>query len=198
MGGYGSGRSGGSLKAGETKSVDIRYLRSNGYLKLGNRIRLTWSVGDEERGHIWITPYENKIVLDYKVRSYGEQEWTTVLEDVFFTWTPCNFGGQRAWLSCPGCNRRVAVIYAGGKRFLCRHCYGISYASQCETDMDRQLRKSQKIRRKLCVGESVLDPVIFKPKGMHQKTFDRLRWKLEYSEQASILALARRIGFPLD
>ncbi len=44
-----------------------------------------------------------------------------------------NYGGLRWWFLCPGqsCGRRVGVLYnpPGGKYFLCRHCYDLTYQS---------------------------------------------------------------------
>src|SRR4051794_3324525 len=67
----------------------------------------------------------------------------------------CRFGGCRPYSVCPGvvngiaCDRRVAKLYQGGRYFLCRHCYGLAYASQREARMDRDLRKANKIRVRL-------------------------------------------------
>ena len=65
---------------------------------------------------------------------------------------PCRFGGSRPYFICPGvvngtsCGRRVTKLYSGGRYFLCRHCYGLAYASQREDEMDRALRRANKIR----------------------------------------------------
>jgi|SRR5208283_3598141 len=41
------------------------------------------------------------------------------------------FGGTRYWFSCPGCARRVAILYLpfGADFFACRYCYSLTYAS---------------------------------------------------------------------
>lgn len=46
--------------------------------------------------------------------------------------TPCSFGGVRYWFGCPGCGRRVGVLYMvpGGTRFYCRHCNNLTYHSR--------------------------------------------------------------------
>ena len=45
--------------------------------------------------------------------------------------TPCHFGNSRPWILCPGCERRVRVIYRPPSRyrFLCRHCHDLTYKS---------------------------------------------------------------------
>lgn len=42
----------------------------------------------------------------------------------------CNYGGFRYWFSCPGCGRRVGVLYLRSGLFTCRHCSNIVYESQ--------------------------------------------------------------------
>lgn len=46
--------------------------------------------------------------------------------------TPCNYGGERYWFSCPDCWSPVAVLYLapGDVRFRCRHCNNLSYNSR--------------------------------------------------------------------
>ncbi len=54
--------------------------------------------------------------------------------------TPCYYGGQRFWFSCPlmrgglSCGRRVGVLYKpdGAKYFGCRQCYNLTYQKRNE------------------------------------------------------------------
>ena len=94
------------------------------------------------------------------------------------------------------CGRRVAVLF-GGKRFLCRHCHGIAYAVENEDAISRLLRRSNKLRERVKAKAGMAYPVTFKPKGMHQKTFDRIRWEIQELEASFWLAEARRFGFTL-
>jgi hypothetical protein len=50
-------------------------------------------------------------VLDYRQRSRGG-EWQNATYPARLDWTPCHFGGERAWWRCPavGCGRRVALL----------------------------------------------------------------------------------------
>lgn len=176
MGGFGSGQTGGRPKAESSRRVDIRYLKKRGFLRPGGIATLSWNIGGEPNGDIRIKTEEHKITLIYRIRLYGDDEWRNIEEDVYFDWTDCNYGGQRAWFRCPKCNRRVAVLYGEGLYFLCRHCYGMTYWSRCEGDYDRLLRKDRKICRKLNPDGSDEEPVGGKPKGMHWKTYERL-WR---------------------
>jgi hypothetical protein len=58
---------------------------------------------------------------------------------IALTTTPCFFGGERFWFSCPfqrngsQCERRVGVLYMGERYFGCRKCLNLAYESQQET-----------------------------------------------------------------
>jgi hypothetical protein len=73
------------------------------------------------------------------------------------------------------CGRRVAVLYAAGDLFACRHCYGLAYASQQESPRSRAINRSRKIRMRLGGGPDLLQPFPKKPRGMHQQTYMRIR-----------------------
>lgn len=89
---------------------------------------------------------------------------------------------------CPGRVRRVGILAASGKYFLCRHCYDLSYSSQNEnTVIDKVCRKRDKLRDRL--GEKWWQ----RPKGMHRKTFDRLRNRLWDAEMQADLLMDREM-----
>jgi hypothetical protein len=64
----------------------------------------------------------------------------TIVNWGLLTFTECRYGGQRPWFLCTAfsggqcCLRRVAVLYLDSRtnRFACRHCCGLTYASQKE------------------------------------------------------------------
>lgn len=101
--------------------------------------------------------------------SYGSQNQTVGL-----TKTRCNYGGFRFWFICPGCFRRVAVVYLSGD-VRCRRCHGLVYSSERESPQDRRFRKANKIRHRLGWRPGIANLDWRKPKGMHWKTFNRLR-----------------------
>lgn len=116
--------------------------------------------------------------------------------------TACNYGGSRPWFLCPSCRRRCAVVYYGaaGGRFACRHCTRVAYLSQCDDEMGRLWRRQWKIERKLAGGAGEWNRRQ-KPKGMHRRTFDRLRnqvWELEMRRddvfEVQAASLLRRLG----
>ena len=176
MGGTGSGnwyRWDSKTTTESQHSVDIRWMKKQKYLHQGAFGILSWGSRGEKSGSIVFRVETDRLVLHYRSRE-NSGEWENIESEIFFTKTPCNYGGYRQWFLCPRCKRRVAVIY-GGKYFRCRHCHNLAYSSQQENKPDRLLRKAQNIRERLGVSRNILVPILFKPKNMHQKTFDRLR-----------------------
>lgn len=88
----------------------------------------------------------------------------------------------------------MAILYGVGRYFLCRHCYGLGYESQREDRADRLRNKAQEIRRRLGGSANLTMPFPEKPKGMHWKTYRRLRWEAQEAEHDSLIAMAERLN----
>ena len=171
--------------------LDVRQLHQRDCLRPGLAFSWSWSWGDEPAGSISIFTSADSIRLSYSTRT-GEQ----VDELVDLDRTPCTYGGARTWFLCPRCGRRVGVLFAG-RRFLCRHCHGIAYAVENEDKISSLLRRSNKLRERVQAKAGTAYPVTFKPKGMHQKTFDRIRREIQEVEAGFWMAEARRLGITL-
>lgn len=111
------------------------------------------------------------------------------------TWTPCNYGGQRAWWICPavGCGRRVALLY-GGKVYACRHCHRLAYSTQRERSHDRACSMADKLRDRLGWQAGILNDHGGKPKGMHWQTFQRLQARHDDLVNQSLAGMAAKLG----
>ena len=95
------------------------------------------------------------------------------------TKTTCHYGGDRQWFLCPLCGRKCAILYP----IYCRKCIGASYAIERKSPRIRQIEKALKIRGALGQGSGGLYASFpAKPKGMHQRTYDRIRAKAEELE----------------
>ena len=57
----------------------------------------------------------------------------------------------------------------------------------------RLLAKAQQIRRRLGGSGSLIAPFPAKPKGMHRRTYDRLRWRARAAELTSLHAMLASI-----
>ena len=196
MGGYGSGnwyRADSRATTEIQHRIDIRWLKGQGDLQPGTIGVLSWSWGKEKTGSVHYSVGTDRMVLSYRYRHYGGA-WEPVEQTISFDQTPCNYGGYRKWFHCPRCRARVAVLYGAGKYFLCRHCYNLTYSSQQEGKVDRLIRKARKIRRRLGASENLFEPILFKPKNMHQKTFDRLRQEADHANDLSGLICIQQLG----
>jgi hypothetical protein len=134
----------------------------------------------------------DRVILNY--RSHGD-DWQLMGYPVYLEWTGCHLGGRRVWFRCPakGCGRRVAILY-GGAIFACRHCHRLAYESQREAGYDRMARRADKLRDKLGWEPGILNGDGIKPKGMHWRTFERLKVEHEALVGASLAGMAQRFG----
>jgi len=91
--------------------------------------------------------------------------------------TKPRLGGVRLWFVCPVSGRRARVVYLpqGGDRFASRGAHGLTYQSQSETDLFRSITQAQKIRARLSGDVSIFAPFPPRPRGMHRRTYERLR-----------------------
>ena len=181
MGGSGSGRSSsygfGVGKTHEYHAIDLAWLRRQKMLKPGRSSTLTWSRGGSETGSICVTCHDGGVRLIYRQRRNGG-EWTEVNEFMPIVETPAQFGGRRQWFRCPSCHDRCRILY-GGAHFRCRKCHRLRYESQYDDASGRACSQAHAIRKRLGQVGSLDEPFPEKPKGMHLRTYWRLKDKDE-------------------
>ncbi len=205
MGGVGSGayyRLVSKDRVEDRLSVDVRGWHRQGLLEPYTAFTTTWTRYPGEVSisvQVLGTPEEpaDAVRLSYSWGAPGEKQ--DVAYRVPLEWTACNFGGSRLWFVCPGlrCGRRAALLYLGGRYFLCRGCQDLSYASQRERGGSvAALHECQRIRTKLRGSPNVREPFPDRPKVMHRNTYRRLydQHEAAYARYAGALALeVRRI-----
>jgi hypothetical protein len=86
----------------------------------------------------------------------------------------------------------VAKLHGPGRYFLCRHCYRLGHASQIEDLWDRVLRRANKVRQRLGGEPGMAAPFPARPKGMWQRTYERLRKRIFEAEMRADEAFAIR------
>ncbi len=111
--------------------------------------------------------YRHRIVLE--LRNQLPQQ------NIRVSWTRCHFGGTRPWLHCPFCQRRVARLFRGFGGYFCRACCGNPiYESQRRSKKARAYLEAYRLRQRLGGSKPVRDPIRPRPRGMKQKTYDRI------------------------
>ncbi len=194
MGGFGSGRKWGKDCTDDMRRIDIRRLTRDGYLKAGMAYGWQWSQRGEVVASINVAVEAERVWFTYRQRERGG-EWQDMRYPVRLDRTACHLGGERVWWRCPaaGCGRRVAVLY-GGNIFACRHCHKLAYRCQRETEDDRATRKAGTLRYRLKWEPGILNKEGGKPKGMHWRTFKRLRAEHTALARKAISGLTQRLN----
>lgn len=174
MGALGSGRKRSRRTVESCLSINLFKLQKDGLLIKGCSGILTWHRSDSGKdvGSISFTYWGDHLELNFRA------EHEPVRQTVPITSTPCHFGGERLWLQCPSCRRRVATLHVNARLFLCRQCHDLVYEVQREEIWDRAIRAEKRKFAKLgmtklpLVDREFLPPK--RPKGMHRHTFQRL------------------------
>ena len=196
MGGMGSGdwfRWNSRATTESQLRVDIRWLKRRRYLIPGAIGSISWSRGYEQTWSVNFRVEHNQLVLSYRHKA-DDGEWEPVEQVIWFDRTLCNYGGHRLWFWCPHCRRRVAILYATSKFFLCRHCYGLAYTSQQLSPSDRLMAKARKIRQRMGGSDDLSERFPDKPKGMHWRTYWKLHGKAEQAEEMAWMLMGQRLG----
>ena len=179
MGGIGSGaRHRYARKTDEMHRLDLASFKRKQFA-YGHSGTVTWSRNEHKTGSIGYRLWSDRMQLNYTTTSGGQKH---SIEDTFmFAYTRQPFGGERRWIICPSCQRRCSVLY-GGVHFRCRQCHGAVYPSQYEPFPQLPWSRCHAIRHKLGGEAGFSYPFPDRPKGMHWKTYYRLRdadWNAE-------------------
>ena len=171
--------------------LDIRRLKREGCLTFGREFSWQWLNG---LGN----PYASigaTVHGDYLTLQYTHKKTEDVSQKVYFTYTPCNYGGERIWFRCPSCGRRCAVIYGCGKFFACRVCCNLTYQTCNETPSDQLASKANKLRKRIGAKPGAFNSLpLFKPKYMHQTTWMKTRYKITRLEELVLDDLHRQLN----
>jgi len=182
-------------KTNDLLRLDVAWLNKQGSLSPGRAGNITWTRGHGRKSFISFESTRDALRLMFNVSvNGGERE--DVRQTIALERTPCRFGGERPWFTCPDCGRRVGVLY-GHRRFLCRHCHALAYDSQCEERHDRLLRRANKIRARLG-GEPGLYAIIMKPKRMRWTTFERMKAEARRLEMECLMLASAKFGMELE
>jgi hypothetical protein len=195
MGGIGSGswkKPNSKLTVESQYRIAICQLKKKGYILPGKTGLWISSRNGKRTDSLDLSMEADHMVLNYWHRPRGG-EWGKVDQIIYLDRTPCNYGGHRTWFLCPGCWKRVAVLYRAGKYFRCRHCYGLTYSSQKKNRMARLGKKVSKIRMRMGGDGNLLDPFPDKPKNMQWKTYFRLRRESERARELWFLMAGHQI-----
>ncbi|MFH2063161.1 MAG: hypothetical protein ABIJ46_03335 [bacterium] len=101
---------------------------------------MSWNCGGRPTGSMYIQVSTFSLDPYVRIQCTYTDRWTSEKTDqdyrIRLTTTRPNYGGVRWWFVCPlsrngrACDRRVGVLYLGGRYFGCRRCYRLPYDKQ--------------------------------------------------------------------
>ena len=80
------------------------------------------------------------------------------------------------------------------RRFLCRDCHGLTYASCNARPTKRIFDKADKLKKKIGAGPGIMYFMPDKPKGMHQVTFYKAVHEIQKLELLGDQAMVKKWG----
>jgi hypothetical protein len=180
VGGFGSGRHGGTVTAEGTASYIIAANSlTRARLQMGHCATGTLHFGEErfavEAKVDTTDPSDPFIELTHQTRDDREGE-RVVRDRVRLIWTVPTYGGRRWWFRCPRTYCKTTKLYLpnGGWHFWSRQAYGLGYACQREDRFGRLQRRAAMLNRQLGgEGWGTWDTPPRKPKWMRWRTYER-------------------------
>ncbi len=199
MGGYSSTRWNYQRTRHETNSLlklDAAMLHTTGALTPGAIAWLQWTDNRGDAiGSIQTMMSRDRdspsLTLVYRVREPGG-DWHDIHEHIWLEATPCNYGGERLWLTCPSCNSRRRVLYSLSGRFRCRQCHNLAYSSTRENAHDRSIRRTRKLQKRLGASPSSIFTLPPKPRGMRWDTYEQIAHDLYHEHRLQLSLLEAR------
>jgi hypothetical protein len=179
MGGFGSGRHGGTVTAERTASYVITISSLASFLQKPQCVTGTIHF-DEGKFPIVITidtsdPSDPCIELIHPTRDEREGD-RFVRDRVRLIWTVPTYGGRRWWFLCPRTGQKTTKLYLpnGGWHFWSRQAYRLGYACQREDRFSRLQRRAAMLNRQLGGdGWGTWDTPPTKPKWMRWRSYER-------------------------
>jgi hypothetical protein len=185
VGGFGSGRYGGTVTAEGTASYVLPVGTVTRILQMDQCLTGTIAF-DEGRFPIGITinasdPVDAFIELTHRTRDDREGD-RIVRDGIRLIWTVPTYGGRRWWFACPKTGQRTTKLFLpnGGWHFWSRKAYDLGYACQREDRFGRLQRRAAMLNRQLGGdGWAGWDSPPIKPKWMRWRTYERRyeRWE---------------------
>jgi len=169
------------------RKIDVNALHRKGCFADGRReFPITWSI----EGKVTDVAIASSDRWAIQLRYYSDNRNEPVRVTVLITWTECRLGGRRPWFRC-ACGRRVATLFERHERYVCRSCRGLIYQAQ---QFSRKRREQTsfpgfRIRERLGGRPNVLDPFPTKPKGLHWRTYNRLKERADAAECDTAITL---------
>ena len=149
--------------------LDVRELRRKGILGSPDWITFRPMLGWRSIAQMRVARFA--IMLDLRGHHFPQR--------IRVSWEKLHFGGERPWMHCPHCEKRVAKLYNGLGGYFCRACVGTPiYASQALSAQARPHFQACKLRLRLGGEASPTEPFPERPRRMHRRKYEQLTHRL--------------------
>jgi hypothetical protein len=170
-------------------------MAKRGILSPGTMGILCWRFGDTHMGSIrYEVRYNNQLRLIVRYWEEDSMEWCWIEIYLYIVFTQPHFGGRVPWFTCPECGRRAAKVYLTCPRLACRICLNLVYASQAESELDRVLRKLDKLGEKVVIE---IGRPVSKPKRMRWHTFSQYYDEYNRLQDAKLQQFQRALALSI-
>lgn len=160
--------------------LDAATLRKMGAFTPGALATHEWTNSrGESVGSIQTHSDGRALTLIYRTHTHGEG-WKDRRDRITLEATPCRYGGERLWLTCPGCGTRRRVLYCVDGWFRCRDCHDLAYSSTREDAHDRSLRRTRTLQGRLGANTSDVFAIPEKPAGMLWETYSQIATRIHH------------------
>jgi hypothetical protein len=185
VGGFGSGRYGGTVTAEATASYVFTISSLRPLIGQGQSLSAVTHFDESKFSVAMRLDASNSssafVELTHKTRDDREGD-RIITDHIQLTWTTPTYGGRRWWFVCPRTGRRTTKLFLplGGWHFWSRQAYRLGYACQRDDRFSRLQRRAAKLNRQLGgEGWSSWEDPPTKPKWMRRRTYERKyeRWE---------------------
>lgn len=165
-------------------SIKISDMKRYKALSLGRHF-WSWKRNGEKTGSVSFVVAEDRVTFQYSTKDHDGNA-ICVDKAIRITTTDCNYGGRRKWFLC-GCGRRVARLFIRRQHVACRDCFNLAYPTQNGDGIDKAWARISTL-------EARLKDDHYRPKGMHWKTFLRIKARLSEAHYQKNLAFVEIAG----
>lgn len=145
---WGAGRKPRKIKAETLPSISVTALRKSGLFEEPCMVYFQMRGLGVESGTLEISEVDrDDLQMGWKFRRNS----STIegCQSVNVIRTECHFGGDRRWLQCPRCDRKMGVLFLRLNLFACRRCQQVTYKTQSKDACDRAWTKQRRIEQTL-------------------------------------------------
>jgi len=159
--------------------ISCHELNRKGLLSPGKIFYIDYNTGSIKTLSLNVEAQTDALHLRYQINGRAYTQTVSIQHQ------SCHYGGKRPYFVCPKCFQKRTDLYLGKTGdFRCRVCQAYAYRSQRLNAHQRNFQRAMLLKKKL-TGADQPYFCIEKPKGMWNRTFNKIVDKIIMHETAS-------------